>query len=156
MSISKSEISDGMLRAMHREPALRQPGNAPTPQRQQPASASEPEKGMDAAPKKPRRAKMPNATEREYETMLYESLPGATIRWEAYTLRLADNCTYTPDFSVLSTSGELSFYEVKGPYIFPKALVKPRLAAAMFEHPIYLAQKKKTGWEVSQFSPTKH
>lgn len=100
-------------------------------------------------PAKPRRAKEPNRTEREYEMMLKASFPAAIVKWEAYTLRLASRVNYTPDFSVLHPSGELEFFEVKGPYIWPKAMVKLRMAAEQFDHPFTLAQKLKSGWEIT-------
>lgn len=105
---------------------------------------------VQPAATKPARAKEPNRTEREYELMLTRAFPDATIRWEAYILRLAHRATYTPDFSVLHPGGELEFHEVKGAYIFPKALVKLRIAAELFDHPFTLAQKLKSGWQITQ------
>lgn len=101
---------------------------------------------------KPRRAKEPNATEREYELMLRAAYPHAVIRWEAYTLRLANRCTYTPDWSVMFTDGRIEMHEVKGAYLFPKALAKPRVAAEVFNHRFVLAQKLKTGWQITEIS----
>ncbi len=100
--------------------------------------------------KKPRRAKEPNQTEREYEAILKRQFPGAVIRWEALTLRLADRCTYSPDYIVFLPNGSIECHEVKGGFIFPKALVKPRMAAEAFPWRFVLAQKRKGGeWEIS-------
>lgn len=102
---------------------------------------------------KPRRAKAPNQTEREYEAMLRRQFPDADIRWEAYVLRLADRATYSPDFSIQHPDGRLEFAEVKGSYVFPKALVKLRIAAEMFNHRFVLAQRLKGGeWKIEQLN----
>lgn len=104
-------------------------------------------------PVKPRRAKQPNQTEREYEAMLRRQFPDAEIRWEAYVLRLADRATYSPDFSIQHPDGTLEFAEVKGSYVFPKALVKLRIAAEMFNHRFVLAQRLKGGeWKIEQLN----
>lgn len=101
---------------------------------------------------KPMRAKEPNKIEREYELMLKAQFPAAVIRWEAYTLRMANRATYTADYSVLHPNGILEFHEVKGAFVFAKGLVKPRIAAAMFPlHKFTLAQKKKDGWHITEF-----
>jgi hypothetical protein len=118
-----------------------------------PASAPKQTGTGKAAQKKPRRAQEPNRTEREYEAMLYSQYPYAKIKWEAYTLRLADRCRYTPDWAVVHPDGRVEFHEVKGAYVFPKSLVKPRLAAVQFpQHLFILAQKLKSGWEISELS----
>lgn len=99
---------------------------------------------------KPRRAKSMNKTEREYYDKLLAIYPSEDVKWEAYTLRMASRACYTPDFSVTFPYGRLEFHEVKGAYIFSKALVKLRIAAELFPHKFYLAQKNKTGWEVQE------
>lgn len=101
---------------------------------------------------KPRRATEPNKTEREYERILRAQYPDAEIRWEAYTLRLADRCSYSPDFSVLHRDNTIDFHEVKGGYVFPKALVKLRVAAQEFPHRFFLAQKTKGEWKITELS----
>lgn len=105
-------------------------------------------------PVKPRRATEPNKTEREFEAILRAQFPDAIIRWEAYTLRLASKCSYSPDYSVLHPGPDrrLDFYEVKGAYIFPKALSKPRMCAQEFDHKFFLAQKSKGEWRITEFA----
>lgn len=115
-----------------------------------PPCPPKPEKASEGT-KKPRRATEMNRTEAEYGLMLKAQFPGAVIHWEAYVLRLANRCTYCPDFSVFH-EGKLSFWEVKGSFVFPKALVKPRIAAVMFPHHKFtLAQKTKQGWKITEF-----
>lgn len=94
--------------------------------------------------------KEPNKTEREYWRMLQAQFPQAEIRWESYTLRMASRATYSPDFSILHADGVLDFHEVKGAYVFPKALAKLRIAAGLFSHKFTLAQKLKRGWQITE------
>lgn len=158
MSITKSDITDRMRLAIHRAPALRQP-NTPIPAPRTPTTATiTPKTPHGSAPApvkpalvKPARAKSMNRTEREYFGMLKAQFPTAEIGWEKYILRMADRCTYSPDFSLCFPDGRLEFHEVKGGYIFPKALVKLRIAAELFGHDFYLAQKRpKSGWHVEK------
>ena len=100
--------------------------------------------------KTPARAKEPNRTEREYWLILKARFPQADIRWEAYTLRLASRCSYTPDLSVLHPDNTLEFWEIKGPFVFSKALTKVRAVAGAFSHKFTLAQKLKTGWKITE------
>lgn len=122
-----------------------------TRQASSPASVPQPSKRVDGSGKKPRRAREPNRTEREFEAQLRAKFPAATIRWEGYRLKLAHLATYEPDYSVQHEDGTVEFFEVKGAYVFPKALAKLRIAAVMFpQHKFTLAQKKKTGWEITE------
>jgi len=135
------------LAAMSELPAERL-AKATTRQASSPASTPQSPKSTKDSGKKPHRAKEPNRTEREFEAQLRTEFPKATIRWEAYRLKLAPLATYEPDYSVAHENGTVEFFEVKGPYVFPKALAKLRVAAVMFpQHKFTLAQKKKIGWE---------
>ena len=53
-----------------------------------------------------------------------------SFTFEAITLRLADDCRYTPDFFVIVSSDplRLRFYEVKGGHIWDDAKVKFKVA----------------------------
>lgn len=52
--------------------------------------------------------------------------------WEkGFTLRLANGCTYTPDWACL-LNGVLQFHEVKGEKAWDDAIVKLKVAAATF------------------------
>lgn len=92
----------------------------------------------------------PNRTEAEYGLILRAQFPLAEIRYEAYTLRLADGLRYTPDWSVEHPDGRLEFFEVKGVFVFSRSMVKPKAAAELFPQRFTVAQKLKTGWEVTQ------
>lgn len=74
--------------------------------------------------------------------------------FEAMTFKLADDTRYTPDFLVLMPDGLLVVEEVKG-FWQDDALVKIKIAAAMFPFP-FVALKKRAlkdggGWERREF-----
>jgi hypothetical protein len=73
-------------------------------------------------------------------------------RWwhEPLTLILAPGVRYTPDFLALGGSvmrEQYTFYEVKGAFIRDRALIKPRMAAALWPFwRFVLAQWKEGQW----------
>ena len=75
--------------------------------------------------------------------------PSRAWWYEPLTLILAPGVRYTVDFmTVGGDKDDVTFYEVKGAWIRDRALVKPRLAAALFPHwQFYLAQWAKQAWE---------
>lgn len=95
------------------------------------------------------KGRRPNRTESEYGLILKAQFPAAQVRYEAYTLRLADGLRYTPDWSVEHPDGRLEFVEIKGAFVFSRSLVKPKAAAELFPQRFTVAQKLKTGWEVT-------
>lgn len=102
-------------------------------------------------PKIAKRAKGPNKTELEWLKHLEATHPGTIIRFEAYKLRLADGCYYIPDFAI-EYKDVVEFYEVKGDFIFSKALNKPKMAAEVFPQLFRMAHKtKEWGWVVTEF-----
>lgn len=106
--------------------------------------------GLGGQIRKPKRLpKGPNRTESEYGLILKAKFPQSNVRFEAYTLKLADGCRYSPDWSVEHPDRTLEFHEVKGPFIYSKALTKPRTAAELFPQRFTLAQKLKSGWEIT-------
>ena len=78
---------------------------------------------------------------------------GEILSWhfEAYTLKLADNCRYTPDFMVLLPDGTMQFHEVKG-FWMDDAKVKIKVAARQFPHIFLAIRKTKDGWETTDFT----
>lgn len=112
-------------------------------------------------PVKVRRKK--TQAESEYELILRLAHPDSKVLYEAYTLKLAPDTRYTPDLAVVTAvreewdgvrSMQIDFYEVKGRYIFAKALNKPKIAAAMFpHHRFFLASRTTNGWSVKQLMP---
>lgn len=75
-----------------------------------------------------------NPAETKYAAHLEELKTGGEILWykfEGITFKLAKGCTYTPDFSVMLSSGELQMHEFKGHWI-GDARAKIKIAAGMF------------------------
>lgn len=77
-----------------------------------------------------------NLTESKYAEMLEaRKLAGEIETWEfeRYTLKLADDTRYTPDFAAYFADGSMEFIDAKGGGpIDPKSLVKVKCAAERF------------------------
>jgi len=96
-----------------------------------------------------------NKTEAEYAVMLNARQNSGEILWwryEAVTLKLADNTRYTPDFLVMRADGSLEIHETKGGFVREDGWVKLKIAAALFPFRFFLCQKqaKKAGggWQI--------
>lgn len=91
-----------------------------------------------------------NKLEASYEQHLERRKQAGEIQWysfEGIKLRLADRCTYTPDFAVLLANGEMELHEVKG--LFREdAKVKTKVAAELYPFRflvVYSVPKKDGG-----------
>ncbi len=73
-------------------------------------------------------------------------------RYEAVTLKLADDCRYTPDFFIVQPSGAVLFEEVKG-FWRDDAKVKLRVAAKLFPEFTFnaITAAKDGGWNIQNF-----
>ena len=90
----------------------------------------------------PRRGK--NKTETEFETWFKFQHPSLTILYEPIKLRIDRTCWYLPDFYVPE---QQAFIEVKGPYLYPDALIKYKAARAIHAWAKFsMWQKKKGIW----------
>lgn len=96
-----------------------------------------------------------NKTEAEYAGMLEARRLRGEVAWwryEAITLKLADNTRYTPDFLVMLPDGVLEIHETKGGFIREDGWLKLKVAAALFPFRFFLCQKasKKDGggWSI--------
>ncbi len=101
--------------------------------------------GLKAAKKKPRIQAPPQShggiilsfksdLERDYHGHLKACLLGGEIlgfAFEAVRLKLADGCTYTPDFLIITIDGLPMLHEVKG-YWREDAKIKYKVAADMY------------------------
>lgn len=91
-----------------------------------------------------------NKLEAEYARVLDAQRAAGEIQgymFERVTLKLADNCRYTPDFMVLLSDDTIRFAEVKG-FWRDDARVKIKVAAAqlpMFEFIAVRKRPKKDG-----------
>ena len=91
-----------------------------------------------------------NGTERRFSVRLeYQRLQGEILWWKFHALRfiLAPNTSYEIDFMVMGLDGQMSIYETKGGFVRDDAIVKLKVAAAMFPFQFYLATEipKKDG-----------
>lgn len=96
-----------------------------------------------------------NKTEEAYGDHLSERQARGEIReyhFEAVKLRLAKNCTYTPDFMVISADGTVEMHEVKG-FWRDDARVKIKVAAAQYPFVFLAVKKKGRGWETETIQP---
>lgn len=98
-----------------------------------------------------------NKTEAEYAGYLREVLQAGEIQWfafEALKLRLANLTFYTPDFFVMTASGDLECHEVKG-FWEDDARVKIKVAAELFPFRFRavtrVAKKDGGGWRTEFF-----
>ncbi len=98
-----------------------------------------------------------NSTEADYAKLLEDLRISGHIAWwkfEAIKLKLAENTTYTPDFFVMLSTGELQAHETKG-FWRDDAKVKIKVAASLFPFKFVAARKKTKkdggGWEIEEF-----
>lgn len=109
--------------------------------------------GPQEAPKPERGASgRMNKTETRYAAILEARKRADEIveyRFGAVTLLLADDTRYTPDFFVEMPDGYIECHEVKGGFIRDRALIKPKVAAAMYPRWIFrLCQRKGGEWTI--------
>lgn len=75
----------------------------------------------------------------------------ASWSFERVTLKLADDCRYTPDFFVVDLLGGITFEEVKG-FWRDDARVKIRVAAQQFPQFTFTALRLEKGqWQREDF-----
>jgi hypothetical protein len=83
-------------------------------------------------------------TEKDFEAWHRHRHPSLTLVYEAIKLRIDRTCWYLPDFYVPE---QQMFIEVKGPYIWPDALIKFKAVRALYPWAKFaMWQKKKGVW----------
>jgi hypothetical protein len=101
-----------------------------------------------------------NQTEETYAGTLHTRfLAGELLAWqfETVTLKLAEDCRYTPDFMIQLADGSIEFVDTKGGGpMDPKSLVKIRCAAEKFPQFKFvieqkLAKSKGGGWKRTEY-----
>ena len=106
---------------------------------------------MAALPRASRLARLGdrmNKTERAYAELLdVRQRAGQVAAWYfgALTLRLGDDCRYTPEFLVLLPDGTVELHEVKG-FFRDDARVKIRAAASSYPFLFRLIRRDRAGW----------
>ena len=126
--------------------------------KQTPSPVAAPPVVEKTAPKKRRGM---NRTETEYAEQIEARKQTGEVGWYAYefiTLKLADDCRYTPDFCIVTVQGWIEFVEVKGPFVRDDSLVKLRVAArlvpwAKFRLAQKAAKKDGGGWTIKDINP---
>lgn len=99
-----------------------------------------------------------NKLEAKYASTLEEMRLAGEVgdyRFDAFKLRLADNCFYTPDFFVMLPDGVIEVHEVKGHWE-DDARVKIKVAAEIFWWFKFVAvtavaKKRGGGWKREEF-----
>lgn len=89
-----------------------------------------------------------NRTEAAYAAHLEALRSSGSVAWwsfEGVKLRLASNCTYSPDFIVMQADGSIEMHEVKGHWM-DDARVKIKVAAETFPFRFKAFKKKGNGW----------
>lgn len=105
-------------------------------------------KGVPHAPKM-------NRTEAAYGVVLEASKRAGAIReyhFQALTLKLGDDCRYTPDYLVVRDDWTLELHEVKG-FMRDDALVKLKVCARLFPFRVFVVKKLGGGFGITEVSP---
>lgn len=93
-----------------------------------------------------------NKTEAAYLALLR----GMGHHWlgiQCVTLKLADDCRFTPDFAFVDAGGRFHFIDVKG-FQREDALLKIKFAARHFPWAsYYIVSKTKAGWDTREVKP---
>jgi len=94
-----------------------------------------------------------NKTEKAYLAVL-RSLGVKNLGIQNITLKIADDCRFTPDFNYLAESGVMIFVDVKG-FQREDAFIKIKVAARMFPQFGFQIVKKdrNIGWDVQAIKP---
>jgi hypothetical protein len=94
-----------------------------------------------------------NRLERAYLGLLRANIGNAWVGVQCVTLKLGDDCRYTPDFFTIGVGGEAWAHEVKG-FMRDDAQVKLKVAARKFPWVNFcLAMRKGGVWTVKPISP---
>lgn len=95
-----------------------------------------------------------NKTEREFLHWL-EAQDYSMISVQSVTLKLGDDCRYTPDFMTITPLGSIGFWEVKGGFFRDDAKVKIKVAARMYRQlgTFTLVFKEKGQFRMEEVKP---
>jgi hypothetical protein len=94
-----------------------------------------------------------NKTEEAYSLILEAQKRNGGIHeyfYEKMTLKLANDCRFTPDFMVINREEEIEFHEVKGGLIREDAAIKLKVAASTFPFRFKLCQLKAKNWTIKE------
>jgi len=75
------------------------------------------------------------------------------VKVQAITLKIADDCRFTADFTYLDFNGRMIFEDVKG-FQREDALIKIKNCARQFRFfDFVIVKKTKSGWDVTEVKP---
>ncbi len=112
-------------------------------------------RGYARTPKTRRVADVMNKTETQYSLILEAQKRNGGIHdyfFEKMTLKLANDCRFTPDFLVINRDDEIELHEVKGSHIREDAALKLKIAASMFPFRFKLCQLKAKNWTIVEMA----
>jgi hypothetical protein len=76
------------------------------------------------------------------------------LRIHAITLKLADDCRYTTDFTYLDANGRMVFEDTKGKQVWEDSIIKMKTAARMFPEFVFcIVKRSPNGWDVTEVKP---
>ncbi len=76
---------------------------------------------------------------------------GEILTWsfEMFTIKLAHNLHYTPDFRIKNAAGVVAFYETKG-FLREDAWIKMKICEKLVDESLYLCKWSKAGgWSIA-------
>lgn len=97
-----------------------------------------------------------NRTEQAYAWKLEGlKLAGEIVSYDfgVLTLRVGDDCRYTPDFFVVNKDWAVELHEVKGGFTRDDAMVKLKAASAQYPFIFVLAKLEKGEWTITEVKP---
>ena len=97
-------------------------------------------------------ARKMNKMERAYGCTLEVRPDVVWHEFEGITLRLGNDCRYTPDFSLMLRDGSIECHETKG-FMRDDALVKIKVAAASYPFKFVLVKRVKGEWITQEILP---
>ena len=118
-----------------------------------PGTMARPPESLPVARGEQRPPRSMNKTEAAYGAFLEGEKYAGRVAWyrfEGMTLKLADDCRYTPDFTVMRADGAMECHEVKG-FWRDDARVKIRVAASLYPFRFVAVTKTKGGWDTEEF-----
>ncbi len=118
-----------------------------------PGTMARPPESLPVARGEKKAPRSMNKTEAAYGAFLEGQKASGRVAWyrfEGMTLKLADDCRYTPDYVVMLATGDIECHEVKG-FWRDDARVKIRVASSLYPFRFVAVTKTKGGWDVEEF-----
>lgn len=97
-----------------------------------------------------------NKLEEAFGNYLFAQRSEQIVKWfkyEGITLKIGDDCRYTPDFFVMQADNELVCYEIKGPFKRDDSVVKLKAAAHTFPFRFFLVTREEGQWNILEIRP---